>query len=94
MYICEGDNKLLVDLKKESSLNAIYSSVKKKGELNLCEIEMLAESIVQDFEGNHYISEFVFSFVQSEAQNSKITVGMEEDFVQDNIFFQKMEVYK
>lgn len=88
VYLCEGDNRLLVDLKLEASLQAIYSSVKKRDELHMCETEMLSEPIVKDLEAGYYIGEFVFSFIQNKTNNKPLQLSREEDFVQDNRIFQ------
>lgn len=88
VYLCEGDNRLLIDLKLEESLRFIYSSVRNNDKLNLCETEILREPIVKDLEEDYYISEFVFSFIQHETNNELMLQNMKYDFVQDNRIFQ------
>ncbi|QXM06247.1 lantibiotic dehydratase [Crassaminicella indica] len=86
--LCEGDHRILVDLKHEEFLDIIYSSVKKNGELNLHETEMFSNPIVEDLDQNNYMAEFVFSFIQHE-ENKKILLStIKEDFVENNRMIQ------
>ncbi|PRR80554.1 hypothetical protein CLLI_01270 [Clostridium liquoris] len=66
VYICENDNRLIVDIKSPDALEIMYSTIKKQKNLELSEVEqgIFNEGIVKDLEGNNYISEFVFSFIQ------------------------------
>lgn len=78
VYICENDNRLLVDIKSLDAFEIMYSTIKKQKNLELSEVEqgIFNEEIVKDLEGNNYISEFVFSFIQE--SNKEVMLEKEE----------------
>lgn len=64
LYLCENDNRLMIDLENNSCLSILYHEYRKKGNLYLTEIEkdILENEIVVGLEENeHYAAEFVFS---------------------------------
>lgn len=91
VYLCESDNRLLINLKKEEALESIYSTIKKDRVLNLREVEVgtFDGSIVKNLNGENYVSEFVFSFIQRKRNDDIPRLSdIREDFVKDNLIFQ------
>lgn len=67
VYLSENDNRLMLDLNREESLELLYSTYIKAGEIKLTEIEPgLKNSLVEDKKNRVYLNEFVFSFIQEE----------------------------
>ena len=85
VYLCEGDNRLIVDLKRTESAELLYSASKKGQMLHLSEIEpgLLDSSLVFDEVGNPYIAEFTFSFFRNFEQE-KIS-SIKPDLIPQNL---------
>lgn len=67
VYLCQGDNRLIIDLKRAESAELLYAASKKDQMLHLSEIEpgLLDNFLVCDETGNSYITEFTFSFFRN-----------------------------
>lgn len=89
IYLCEYDNRLILDLKREESIEILYSSAKKNRELKLCELEkgLLDGSIVKDKGGRNYISEMVFSFILDREEKEAVKLSS-ENYVKNNLILQ------
>lgn len=75
VYLSENDNRLMLDLNREESLELLYSTYKKTGEIKLTEIEPgLKNSLVDDKKNRVYLNEFVFSFIQEEYKIANISI--------------------
>lgn len=67
IYLCEQDNRLLIDVNNEFSLKYLYAAFKKTKNLNLREVEISHEykPLIVDQYNKEYLAEFVFSFVNN-----------------------------
>lgn len=75
VYLSESDNRLMLDLNREKSLELLYSTYRKAGEIKLTEIEPgLKNSLVKDKKNRVYLNEFVFSFIQEEHKIANISI--------------------
>ncbi|WP_164997120.1 lantibiotic dehydratase [Clostridium minihomine] len=68
LYLAEGDNRLVIDITQKEYQEYLYEILKKKQIVNLREMEdkTFQQSIVRDENQNHYLAEYVFSFVARE----------------------------
>ncbi|WP_195837965.1 lantibiotic dehydratase [Tissierella pigra] len=89
IYLCEYDNRLILDLEKEESMEIMYSSVKKNKELELCELErgLFEGSVVKDKKERNYVSEMVFSFILNNKEK-EVDKPSIENYVKDNLVLQ------
>lgn len=89
VYLCEYDNRLILDLERKESMEILYSSAKKNRKIELCELEngLFEGSIVKDKKGRSYISELVFSFVLNHEKKEADKVGT-ESYVKNNLILQ------
>lgn len=89
IYLCEYDNRLILDLEREESIEILYSSVRKNKELELCELEkgLFDGSIVKDKSGRNYVSEMVFSFILN-GEEKEVAKSSRENYVKDNLILQ------
>ena len=67
LYLCDGDQKLLISCESDDDIRVLYNHMKKCGELYLTEVEpnLFSGSLVKDELGRPYNSEFVFSLFLS-----------------------------
>lgn len=100
VYIEQFDNRLLVNLKNETSLTILYNSFKSNGYLLLAEIEnkIMEDLDVKDITGNSYSTELIFSLSKkmNKVENeSNLTEGLSYLEETDLIFhpFEKGWVY-
>ncbi|WMM25767.1 lantibiotic dehydratase [Tissierella sp. MB52-C2] len=86
IYLCEYDNRLILDLEREESMDILYSSAKKNKKLELCELEdgLFNGSIVKDKKERSYVSEMVFSFILNNEKNDMVKQNI-ENYVKDNL---------
>ncbi|MBU5438433.1 lantibiotic dehydratase [Tissierella sp. MSJ-40] len=89
IYLCEYDNRLILDLEREESMEIMYSSAKKNRELELCELEngLFSGSIAKDKKGRNYVSEMVFSFILNSEKKETAKANI-ENYVKDNLILQ------
>jgi thiopeptide-type bacteriocin biosynthesis protein len=89
IYLCEYDNRLIIDLEREESMDILYSSAKKNKELELCELEsgLFDGSIVKDKKERNYVSEMVFSFILNN-EEKEVAMPSIENYVKDNLILQ------
>lgn len=73
VYIVEGDNKLLINLNNRASFELLINYYKKSdsGIFLRKAKESINDYIVHDIEGNHYVSEFIFTFYKNNYTNEK-----------------------
>ena len=66
VYLTESDNRLLVDLDKEYSMEIFYKQVRKNKSLRLFEVEaaVFQEDICVDANGDRYITELCCSLIR------------------------------
>jgi len=67
--LVEGDNELYIDLMSPLFINMFLDTVKKRSNFQVVEFLHLSENaIVNDSEGNSYVSQFVFAFYKKEEE--------------------------
>lgn len=89
VYLCDYDNRLVLDLESEESIEIIYFSVKKSRKLELCELEnrLFSGSIVKDKKGRSYVSEMIFSLILDSDKKEKVDIN-KGSYVKDNLVLQ------
>lgn len=89
IYLCEYDNRLILDMDRGESMEILYSSAKKNRGLELCELEngLFDESVVKDKKGRNYVSEMVFSFILSDGEKEVDKLSI-ENYVKENLILQ------
>ena len=88
VYLSENDNRLMLDLNREESLELLYSTYKKTGEIKLTEIEPgLKNSLVDDKKNRVYLNEFVFSFIQEEYKIANTSIDSSLNIESKNKIF-------
>lgn len=88
VYLSENDNRLMLDLNREESLELLYSTYKKTGEIKLTEIEPgLKNSLVDDKKNRVYLNEFVFSFIQEEYKVANTSIDSSLNIESKNKIF-------
>lgn len=89
VYLCDYDNRLVLDLESEESIEIIYFSVKKSRKLELCELEnrLFSGSIVKDKKGRSYVSEMIFSLILDRDKKEKVDIN-KGSYVKDNLVLQ------
>lgn len=71
VYLTNGDNRLILNLKFDKCLEIIYKEIKKQKSIVLTELEegLLDGFVTQDYESNHYITEIILSFIKQQEEN-------------------------
>lgn len=65
VYLTDGDNRLLLDLKRKDSIKVIYENMKKRSNSILTEVDFdISKHAIMDEEGNGYNSEFIIPIVR------------------------------
>lgn len=89
VYLCEYDNRLIVDTEREEFIEIIYLVAKKNGSIELCELEkgLFEGNIVRDKKGRNYVSEMVFSCILDKKEH-EINKLNQESYVKNNMILQ------
>lgn len=68
VYLCDYDNRLLLQLESEECLQILYQTAKAKGKLELCEFEndMIENAVTMDQFGRNYFTEIICSMVSTD----------------------------
>ena len=63
VYLVDGDNRLVINLKDDQYINLVYETFKKQREIKFTELEpnLFDGCLVSDDKRNKYVNEFVFS---------------------------------
>ncbi len=84
IYMCKMDQRLLLHMNNQISLEILYQEFKGKKYLELCSLEknLLNNNVVKNLKNESYASEFVFSFYVRD--NKKLEIPNNEVLIQSS----------